>query len=83
MDITEVLGEKFEIPKYERINYLSLRGVITSVKSNVKLLLKLKYIWRNSPVQFVLRDPIAILYHYAWTLKKIILKKVSVLIKFI
>ncbi len=64
----------FELPEYKRINYLSLKGLWISITKSPKLLLKPKFLWNHTPIQFLIKDPLAIFFHYLWVLKNIVVR---------
>ncbi|NNE77793.1 MAG: ATP-grasp domain-containing protein [Pricia sp.] len=64
------LGKSFEQPTYRHISYLSVQGVIISVRKDIGLLARPRYLLKNTPLRFAFRDSIAHLYHYSWAIKK-------------
>jgi predicted ATP-grasp superfamily ATP-dependent carboligase len=70
-----VLGEEFEMPLYKKIEYLDLKGLFKTIRKNPLFLLKIKFIWNNTPIKFMFQDPFMNFYHLAWSIKNKIYKK--------
>lgn len=61
---------------YNNIEYVKLQGLFFLIKKQPKTLLKVNYIWNHSPIRFLFEDPVSIIFHYMWTIKRIIMRKV-------
>ena len=66
-----VLNDKFQLPDYKEIDYWNLKRLPYRLKKEPMLLLRWKYLWKNTPLSYLVNDPIMTVYHYSWTLKNI------------
>lgn len=71
------LNEHVERPQYKHINFLNLKGLVKGVKKDFSLLFNLKFIFKNTPVVFVLRDPLPTIFKNINSAKNIIAKKIK------
>ncbi|XMO86128.1 ATP-grasp domain-containing protein [Algibacter sp. AS12] len=51
------LDKSFETPDYKLIDFMLLKGLVKSIKKNKSQLLKLKFIFNNTPIKYMLSDP--------------------------
>ena len=58
-----VLGHQFEIPNYQKIEYFTLDGIVKKLKSNPLFACRVNYIWKHSPLKYVLSDPAIYIFH--------------------
>ncbi len=56
------LGKSFKRPTYQLIKYLSIKGLIKMIKRDKMFLFRLDFIFNNTPLKFVLKDPIPLIY---------------------
>lgn len=69
------LNYEFKIQKATPMPYLNLKGLVRRLKENPILVFNIKYLIKNTPISFVLRDPIPVIYKFIWRTKNIIIKK--------
>ena len=69
------LGKKFEIPAYEHLEYLNLKGIFQKTRTTPSFLLNLKYIWKNTPLKYTFKDPLPTVYKFIWRSKNILVRK--------
>jgi len=69
------LGRKYEIPDYEHIEYLNLKGLFQRIGNNKLFVLRWKYIWKSTPLMYTLKDPLPIVYKFIWRTKNIVMRK--------
>ncbi|SFD07371.1 ATP-grasp domain-containing protein [Algibacter pectinivorans] len=50
------LNKTFETPDYKLIDFMLLKGLVKSIKKNKSQLLKLKFIFNNTPIKYMLSD---------------------------
>ncbi|MEM0931009.1 MAG: ATP-grasp domain-containing protein [Bacteroidota bacterium] len=55
-------GELFKKPGYTHVDFLSLEGLKQKVREQKHILFRWKFIVNHTPIQFVLKDPMPILY---------------------
>jgi len=53
-----VLGLHFDVPQYQRTSYHTWQGLRIALLKNPGMLFRWKYIWNNTPVRYMFRDPI-------------------------
>ncbi|SEQ47410.1 Predicted ATP-dependent carboligase, ATP-grasp superfamily [Hyunsoonleella jejuensis] len=63
------LGYQTHYKTKVNISYLSLEGLVKRFKKNPFYTLNLSYIYQHSPIRFILRDPLPILYKAFLTLR--------------
>jgi len=56
------LNEEFKKPEYEYLTYLNLKGLVKKIKLDKKFILRLGFIFNNTPLKFVLKDPLPTIY---------------------
>lgn len=59
------LNYNFDLPKYKFIKFMLLKGLVKSIKSDKSYLLKLKFIFKNTPIKYMLNDPKPTLYRFS------------------
>lgn len=69
------LGEKFEIPSYKHLEYLNLYGLMIRIKRNKSTLLRFSFLWHNSPLKYIAKDPLPMTYRFFRRAKKILIRK--------
>ncbi|MUU77331.1 ATP-grasp domain-containing protein [Winogradskyella endarachnes] len=69
------LNKLFDYKKAKEISYVNLRGLARLVSNKPATLLKVKYILHSTPLKFVFKDPIPMLFIYAWRTKKLLKAK--------
>lgn len=70
-------GESIEVPQQTLIRYLTLRGLVKSITKRPIILLKPSFIWKNTPLKFLFKDPLAILGHYLWVIRNMLRKNLK------
>lgn len=50
------LNKTFDIPNYKLIDFMLLKGLVKSIKKDKKQLFKLKFIFKNTPIKYMLTD---------------------------
>ncbi|MCK5443431.1 MAG: ATP-grasp domain-containing protein, partial [Maribacter sp.] len=68
-------GIKYNVPNYENIEYLNLKGLFQRISDNKLFILRWKYIWKNTPLKYTLMDPLPIVYKFIWRTKNIVMRK--------
>ena len=58
------LGIDFQKPNYEFFNYLNLKGLVKTLTINKKFILKIHFIWNNTPLKFAVLDPLPMIYKF-------------------
>ncbi len=58
------MDEKFERPEYEFMKYINLKGLLLMIRREKSVLLKPGFIINNTPLKFVLKDPLPIMYKF-------------------
>ena len=71
------LNENFELPRYDHINYLNLKGLAKSIIKDKSLLFNLSFILKNTPVGFALKDPLPTIFKYMNFAKKRFVSKLK------
>ena len=56
------MGKAFEKPEYKFIKYLNLKGLVKAIRLNKIFLFNLKFALNNTPLKFVLKDPLPTIY---------------------
>jgi len=69
------IGISFEEPNSNLISYLNLRGVLKTLKKRPLMIFNFSFLKNNTPLFFVLRDPLPIIYKFIWRTKNIIISK--------
>ena len=64
-----VLGRRFEMPEYKKIEYLELKGLFKKVRDKPLYLLKLRTIWKVSPIKYFIKDPVMAVNQFILSLK--------------
>lgn len=59
------LGQDFSLPKYKHIKFMLLKGLVKSIKNDKRNLFKLKFIFNNTPIKFMLNNPKPTLYRFS------------------
>ncbi|OEK08549.1 hypothetical protein A8C32_03600 [Flavivirga aquatica] len=67
------LNYNFDIPKYNFIKYLNMKGLIKSIKNNKSNLFKFNFILKNTPLKYSIKDPMPTLYRF----NRFILRKIK------
>jgi len=70
-----VLGDDFTIPEYRTIRYFNLKGMISAIKSEPKLLFSGKFLWFESPLKYTLKDPVPMIYRVFSKIKDMLLQR--------
>ncbi|UKM66390.1 ATP-grasp domain-containing protein [Flavobacteriaceae bacterium GSB9] len=65
------LNQSFPMPEYKTINCLNLKGIVKSLKSDVKFAFRWKFILNNTSLKFALNDPAPMVYKYIVRTKNI------------
>ncbi len=71
------LNENFELPQYNRVNYLNLKGIGKRIMKDRSTLFDLNFILKNTPVGFALKDPLPTIFKYMNFSKKILINKLK------
>ncbi|MEP3836565.1 MAG: ATP-grasp domain-containing protein [Algibacter sp.] len=50
------LNKTFETPNYKLIDFMLLKGLVKSIKKDKTQLLKLNFIFNNTPIKYILKD---------------------------
>ncbi|GAA4897463.1 ATP-grasp domain-containing protein [Flaviramulus aquimarinus] len=56
------LGVNYNIPNYKCISYLNLNGLLKTFKGNKRFIFRIKYLFNNTILKFLLRDPLVLGY---------------------
>jgi len=75
------LGEAYEVPRYEKIAYLNLKGLINCLLKNRSYIPNISFIWNNTPLRYVIKDPAPIVYWFFWRAKNRLLLRVKYILK--
>lgn len=67
-----------EFPKYKHDKYLNFKGLIKSIKKDIKLLFKFKFIWNNTSFKFIAKDPMVMTCRFLIRTKIIIARKLKI-----
>ena len=51
-------NKKFNPPLFEHMHFLTLKGVLKHSKDNKRVLFKYKFIWKNTSLKYLLKDPL-------------------------
>jgi predicted ATP-grasp superfamily ATP-dependent carboligase len=68
-------GIKYDIPDYENIEYLNLKGLFQRIGENKSFIFRWKFIWKNTPLKYVVKDPLVNIYKFIWRTKNIVMRK--------
>ncbi|AXP79139.1 carbamoyl phosphate synthase-like protein [Mariniflexile rhizosphaerae] len=71
------LNKQFELPKYKKVNYLNLKGLVKSIRNNVLFIFHFKFILNNTSFKYALNDPVPMVYKFVMRTKNIILEKIK------
>jgi len=71
------LGENYEVPDYERIEYLNLKGLIRKIGRRKSFLFNFKYIRKNTPLKYAIKDPVPSIYKFIWRTKNVIMLRLK------
>jgi D-aspartate ligase len=71
------LGGDFEKPRYDLIKYLNVHGVLKSIKKNISFIFKFKFIFYNTQVGYILRDPIPSVYWFISKTRRLLYEKLK------
>ena len=58
------LNEQFAMPDYKLIDFMLMKGLVKSIKNNKSQLLKLKFIFKNTPFKYMINDLKPTLYRF-------------------
>lgn len=58
------MNEKFERPEYEFMKYVNLKGLVKMIRLKKSVLLKPGFIFNNTPLKLVLKDPLPTMYKF-------------------
>jgi D-aspartate ligase len=72
------LNENFELPQYNHINYLNLKGIGKRIMKDRSTLFDLNFILKNTPVGFALKDPLPTIFKYMGFAKKMFVNKLKI-----
>ena len=56
---------KFEKPEYRLVKFMLLKGLIKTIKRDKSYLLKLNFMFKNTPLKYMLKDPKPTLYRFS------------------
>ncbi len=59
------LNKKIDKPKYKLIKFMLLKGLVKSIKKDKSYLFKLRFILKNTPIKYMLKDPKPTLYRFS------------------
>lgn len=65
------LNQKFSMPEYKFINFMLLKGLVKSIKNDKSYLLKIDFIFKNTPIKYMLNDPMPTLYRLSRFISRI------------
>ncbi|MCK5443011.1 MAG: ATP-grasp domain-containing protein, partial [Maribacter sp.] len=68
-------GIKYDVPDYEHIEYLNIKGLARRITQHKFFVFNFKYIWKNTPLKYVVKDPLANIYKFIWITKNIVMRK--------
>lgn len=74
------LNQNFKLPNYKTMNSLNLKGIVKSLKSDIRFVLRFKFILNNTSLKFALNDPIPMVYKYITRTKNILNQRTKSLI---
>lgn len=63
---------KFKKPKYHQVKFLNLLGLKKSFKNNKLSILKIKFIFNNTPIKYFKKDPIPLFFILYYKIKSLI-----------
>jgi len=58
------MHQEFKKPEYQFLTYLNLKGLVKKIQLDKKFLFRLGFIFNNTPLKFVLRDPLPVIYKF-------------------
>jgi predicted ATP-grasp superfamily ATP-dependent carboligase len=71
-----VVGASFAVPEYKEAKFFNLKGLVVSVKKDLKNLFSGELLWIQSPLKFALQDPLPMVYHFFWRTKNILVDRI-------
>ena len=72
-----LLKEPFDLPAYNHIEYLNLKGFAKSLGKRKSSLFDLRFISKNTPVLFAVKDPIPTIFKYSGMAKHLLLRRLK------
>jgi D-aspartate ligase len=69
------LNKNFQKPNYKYVNYLSLKGLIKTIKKDKRFILDTGFIIKNTGLKFALKDPLPMIYKFVSRTKNILISR--------
>jgi predicted ATP-grasp superfamily ATP-dependent carboligase len=68
---------KHEVQEAANITYFNLKGVVQQMIKKPAIVFNIGYLKNNTPLMFVLKDPIPILDKFLWRTKNVLVRKIK------
>lgn len=72
-----VVGASFAVPEYKEAKFINLKGMVVSVKKDLKKLFSRELLWIQSPLKYALQDPLPMVYHFFWRTKNLLVRRIT------
>ncbi|WP_282162940.1 ATP-grasp domain-containing protein [Ulvibacterium marinum] len=59
-----VIGQDFDLPEYNNVKTLNLKGLVKQVRNNGLFLTKIGFIWNNTSIRYAISDPLPVLVRF-------------------
>jgi carbamoylphosphate synthase large subunit len=69
------LGINYKVPEYENVDYLNLKGLFQKIGNNILFIFRWKYIYKNTELKYVFKDPLPIVVKFIWRTRNILRRK--------
>lgn len=69
------MGITFQKPQYKYVDYLNLKGVIKTIKKDIKFMFRINFILNNTPLKFALKDPKPMIYKFITRTRNILISR--------
>jgi predicted ATP-grasp superfamily ATP-dependent carboligase len=72
-----VKGVNYEVPAYNEAKFVNLKGLVASLKKDLKNLFSGELLWIQSPLKYALQDPLPMVYHFIWRTKNLLVRRIT------